>query len=334
MSTRGDLRLGRTTFLLIAALFAAFYLHSSAVCHASEATGLVKVINKSHRTGCVEEDNVDLEFESRNIAGFTIRASYPSYMGNISTEKLKPNFHGCPFDFSRGPGSPKRALPQEITFYKSPRIWLVGVEDPNFWRPNQVPVIVGGRREYAPLVQVWISSKGKGEQIMAFYPADGYWRLRPLPYGKMRLTSYGSSVLVGPVENDAGRPYVAIKEIRFDPPTRSFRLDFVDGGWARLTLRKVDAHECTLAVAFAGALPTGRPFAAVRSMFVDENYADVARIVWKKDQPAEPVLAFKSRRVSSLWMGRTTESMHNNTAPDHLFSDFFFKRRRASVANL
>ena len=35
---------------------------------------------------------------------------------------------------------------------------------------------------------------------MVFYPPDGYWRIRPLPFADMRWTAYGSSFLVGPVE--------------------------------------------------------------------------------------------------------------------------------------
>jgi hypothetical protein len=204
-------------------------------------------------------------------------------------------------------------------------LWLVGVMVPNFWRANHVPVIIGNSRVFAPLVQVWVKAKGKGEQIIAFYPPDGYWRFRPLPYGRQRFSSYGSSILIGPVERGAERPYVAIKQVVFDPRQRSFRLDFADGGAAVLTLRSIDDHDCTISVAFSGVLPDDRAFAAIRSMFVDEKHADVARIRWTKGQPAELVSAFQKREVSRLWMGRSLEPLHNNTAPDHLFSDFIVK---------
>ena len=300
---------------------------------ASGMNGQVRVINRSHPSPCAEEDNVDLEFENPHIVGFRVRASYPAYINNLSSAQLTPDFHGCAFDYGREPGSPQPQLPHEITFYESPEIWLVGVEVPNFWRPNQVPVVVGDRRAYAPLVQVWVKSKSGGEQIMAFYPPDGYWRLRPLPYGKMRLTGYGSSILVGPVERVDERPYVAIKQVVFDPPSRSFRLDFAAGGSATLKLLDMDDRECTISVSFTGPLPKDRPFAAVRSMFRNETDADVARIAWAKDRPAELVTSFPGGTVSSLWLGRLLQSRHNNTAPDHLFSDFVLRGPVSRLVN-
>lgn len=332
------MRIGCVGLAILAAAVIGIHVHAHVAGEdvagdARGATGQVNVVNRSHFSPCVEEDNVDLEFESRNIAGFTVRASFPSYMEKISSEQLAPNFHGCSFDYSSKHGGPKPKLPQEITFYKSPEIWLVGVEVPDFWRPNQVPVVVGNRRAYAPLVQVWVLSNGRGEQVMAFYPPDGYWRFRPLPYGKMRLTAYGSSILFGPVERGAERPYVAIKQVAFDPPSRSFRLDFDAGGSATLKLLAVDDHQCTISVSFAGPMPTDRPFAAVRSMFMDEGYADIARIAGAKDQPAELVSSFQGGKVSRLWMGRSVESRHNNTAPDHVFSDFILKEPVNKVVN-
>ncbi len=323
---------------IVAAVFIGIHVHAhvtgeNAANGERGAIGQVDVVNRSHFSPCVEEDNVDLEFESRNIAGFTVRASFPSYIEMISSAQLAPNFHGCSFDYSSKPGGPKPELPREITFYRSPEIWLVGVEVPDFWRPNHVPVVVGNRRAYAPLVQVWVLSKGRGEQVMAFYPPDGYWRFRPLPFGKLGLTAYGSSILFGPVERGAERPYVAIKQVVFDPPSRSFRLDFDAGGSATLKLLAIDDHQCTISVSFTGPMPTDRPFAAVRSMFMDEGYADVARIAWAKDRPAELISSFHGGKVSRLWMGRSLVSRHNNTAPDHVFSDFILKEPMNKVVN-
>lgn len=282
------------------------------------AIGQVEVVNLSHPTACAEEDNVDLEFMSSAIVGFTVRATQPSYIANISSELSKPDFRNCP----TGGGAPS-AAPQKVMLYQSPAVQLVGYRFAHFWRSNAVPVSVGERREVGlQLLQLWVKYNETREEILAFYPPDGYWRLRPLPYSATRRASYGSSIVIGPVERAARRPYVAIKRVVFDPRDRSFRLDFDGGGSARLKLLGIDRQECALSVVFAGPFPRGRPFAAVRSMFVDERHADAARIAWQPDDATQGILSFKTRRVSRMWIGRTAESMHNNTAPDLSIGNF------------
>ena len=59
------------------------------------------------------------------------------------------------------------------------------------------------------------------EEVLVLYPQDGYWRPRPMTPPSMAHTAYGSSFLVGPVEVE-GRPIVNIKEVAFDPKTRTF----------------------------------------------------------------------------------------------------------------
>ena len=55
------------------------------------------------------------------------------------------------------------------------------------------------------------------------YPQDGYWRARPLPPANLKWSAYGSSFLVGPIEFEQ-RPFVNIREVVFDPNTKTFRL--------------------------------------------------------------------------------------------------------------
>ena len=57
------------------------------------------------------------------------------------------------------------------------------------------------------------------------YPADGYWRVKPLPPPSLTDTAYGSSFLFGPIE-EGTRPFVAIRSIAFEPATMTFRLVF------------------------------------------------------------------------------------------------------------
>ena len=107
---------------------------------------------------------------------------------------------------------------------------------PSFWRPNQVPVRVGNRTESGfHLLQLWTRHQERAEEVLVIYPADGYWRARPLPPKNLRWSAYGSSFLIGPVEAES-RPFVDIRDIAFDPATRTFTLNFARGGSATLRL--------------------------------------------------------------------------------------------------
>jgi hypothetical protein len=63
------------------------------------------------------------------------------------------------------------------------------------------------------------------------------------------------------------------------------------------------------------------PFAALRSMFVATDNADVAAVA-VDGGPHMPVMKFRRAYVSEFWAGRTQPSRHNTSAPDMVFSDF------------
>jgi hypothetical protein len=140
----------------------------------------------------------------------------------------------------------------------------------------------------------------------------------------MAPTAYGSSFLIGPVEID-GRPIVRIKEIAFDAKARAFTLAFERGGSATVTMAMTDQNRNVLDIAFDKAVD-GRPFAALRSMYVTEFNNDVARVAvrergapgWREDA----IMTFKRATATDLWAGRTTPSRHNTSAPDMVFSAF------------
>ena len=70
---------------------------------------------------------------------------------------------------------------------------------------------VGNRVETGfHLLQLWTRYQERAEEVLVLYPADGYWRARPLPPQNLRWSAYGSSFLIGPVET-AGRPFVDIQ---------------------------------------------------------------------------------------------------------------------------
>ena len=86
-----------------------------------------------------------------------------------------------------------------------------------------------------------------------------------------------------------------------------------------------DQNRNVLDVAFDKAVD-GRPFAALRSMYVTEFNNDVARIAvrekgargWREDG----IMTFKRATATDVWAGRTTPSRHNTSAPDMVFNAF------------
>jgi hypothetical protein len=174
------------------------------------------------------------------------------------------------------------------------------------------------------LIQIWLLRGDGAEEVLVLYPQDGYWRPRPMTPAGMRSTSYGSSFLIGPVEEE-GRPIVRFKEVAFDPKTRTFTLTFERGGSATLRMAKADQNRLALDVAFDQPID-GRPFAMMRSMYVTEFNNDVARIAvrekgaksWREDN----IMKFDRATATDIWAGRLSPSQHNTASPDLVFNSF------------
>ena len=70
----------------------------------------------------------------------------------------------------------------------------------------------------------------------------------------------------------------------------------------------------------------GRPFAALRSMYVTDINNDVARIAvlesGAKGWREQGILGFKRASATQVWMGRVAPSRHNTSSPDMAFSAF------------
>jgi hypothetical protein len=282
----------------------------------------VQAVNASVPTLCAENDNVYLKFVSSAVREFAIEATHPAYAGTIVLDRSAPDFRNCSMS-----GDPVyRAEPRRVSLYETGELQLVGHTFTSFWRPNKVPVRVGTRVEAGlHLLQLFTKFKERTEEVLVLYPADGYWRARPLPPENLSYSAYGSSFLIGPIE-DEGRPFVDISDIAFDPATLTFRLAFGRGGTASLHVDAVDREHIALDVKFDAAVAAPRPFAALRSMFATETNADVARLTWHAPgasaYDAAPVMAFRGADVLELWAGRRLPSRHNTSAPDMIFSAF------------
>jgi hypothetical protein len=306
----------RDAFAAVAMLLAAL-----GAARAADALA-VEVINASEPTQCAEKDNVYLKLQSGVATRFKIEAAHPAYIGTVAVDRWKPDFSHC--DMAGDPAF--KFNKRRKTIYETEEWQLVGLTFDSFWRPNQVPVRVGGTVETGfHLLQLWTRYQERAEEVLVLYPADGYWRARPLPPQNLRWSAYGSSFLIGPVET-AGRPFVDIREVAFDPATRTFTLQFARGGSATLRLDALDQERIVLDVALSAPIAAERPFAALRSMFVRDDNADVAKVGWRAKDGAAwlqmPVMDFRSASAAELWAGRTLPSRHNTSAPDMVFRNF------------
>jgi hypothetical protein len=287
----------------------------------------VEVTNASEPVLCAEKDNVTINFASKDVRRFRIEAAHPAYIGTLQRDSFEADWTGC-----TAPGDPKAASaqsppqpPKRTTLYEQIDFWVVGLTLPSFWRPATTTVRIGNRVEKGlHLLQVWMIRPMGGEEVLVLYPQDGYWRLRPLAPAGLAPTAFGSSFLVGPVEVE-GRPIVRIREVAFDPKTRTFTLDFERGGTASVKMASADQNRHTLEVVFDKAVD-GRPFAALRSMYVTDFNNDVARIAvrekgakgWREDA----VMAFGRATATDIWAGRIAPSRHNTSSPDMVLNGF------------
>jgi hypothetical protein len=282
----------------------------------------VEVTNASEPVLCAEKDNVTLHFSAPQVRAFRIEAAHPVYIGGVRDDRWAAEWAACE-DISAATSQVRP--PRKVTFYEDVEVWLTGYSFSNFWRAKDVPVRVGDRVEHGlHLIQLWVRRNERAEEVVALYPTDGYWRIRPLPPAHLGWSAYGSSFLLGPVESE-GRPLVDLKEVAFNPQTMSIRLAFERGGGATVRIAHLERERIALDIVFDGAIPD-RPFAALRSMYVTEFNADVARIALREEGARgwreEPVMAFGRARATDVWTGRLVPSRHNTSAPDILFNRF------------
>ncbi|WP_431275815.1 hypothetical protein ACQ858_05845 [Variovorax ureilyticus] len=302
---------------------------------ASAAPATVIVENKTRPTACAEEDNVSMVLRGQGITRFRVEALQPAYIDKIEKDVTAPDFSGCNFDGGTHPTDPSyKFKPRRVVLHDGPQWMIVGMTLPSFWRPNRVPVRVGARSgNDFHLVQVFAKSREKDRKPMealVLYPADGYWRLKPLPLARFGDGVYGSSFLMGPVQ-DAGRPVVNISSISIQTRPLSFRLRFADGGSASVKVAEISEARTALDVALHPPTQKSQPFAVLRSMYVSADNADVSELDWRSTRTAEPqtrpLPEISSIEAAQVRFARTTPSRHNTSAPDIRFGDFETARR-------
>jgi hypothetical protein len=293
---------------------------------AAAATATVE--NATYATRCAEEDNVFLTVAAPGLAGFRVEARHPAYIGSILRDSFDPDFTDCHF----GPNAPPEGpffTPRQFIMWESADWVMVGNTDRHFWRKADVPVRWQGREERdVHLIQFYRKRPdGRRDQVLVLYPADGHWRLKPLPVPHLDYNVYGASILIGPLEAENRRkPYVAYTEVRFEPATLTFRFGFVRGGAGEVRVAAATRDATAIEVAFDPATPSERPLAAMRSMFVTPDNADVAEASFTDAAGARRLVQIKDfvrADVSDILFGRSVVSRHNTSAPDTAFLGFF-----------
>ena len=307
-------------WLCAAALLSGFFFLSGI----SQAQTLnVRVENKSQATLCAEDDNVDLRFYG-DAMHWRIAAKPPAFMGLIVRDQTAPDFTDCVI---KDAPPDEGAVVNKVILYEDATYQLVGFRKTGgFWRKSDVDVSVGDTHvNHLELLQWHIKRQGLFYEFLVLYPSDGYWRLRLLPPEPLTATAYGTSFLVGPVEQ-AARPYVALKSVRFDPAAQSFAVSFAKGGEAIIKLADLSQAQVALDVRLTQKPVKKYPFMAMRSMFVRSDNADSAVVAFKalrgKQWSADPVMDYHGSEASAVWLGRVHPSRHNTSAPDMQIDGF------------
>jgi hypothetical protein len=282
----------------------------------------VEVTNTSEPILCAEKDNVAINFASPEVKSFRIEAVHPAYMGGLRQDRWEPDWTACEDISAETSAKPH---PTMTTLYEDDGLRIMGLSFSDFWRPSDVTVTIGNRVERnIHLLQLLKKRNGRADEVLVIYPGDGYWRIKPLPPPHLEWSAYGSSFLVGPVEIDQ-RPVVNLKDVAFDPKAMTFTLTLAGGGQAVVGVKALNEERLSLDVAFDQSV-AGRPFAALRSMYVTEFNADVARIALREEKARswreEPIMTFRDARATDAWMGRLVHSRHNTSAPDMMFNHF------------
>ena len=285
------------------------------------APALVTVTDKGVKTACAEEDNVYVALAAPGLRSFQVQARHPAYGAVLTRDTAKPNFKDCTFQ----PQKDFPLTPRKVTLYRDDQVMIRGITYSGYWRPTVVKVDVAGRKDQGFTLVQFFQKEGKAwHESLVLHAPDGYWRLRPLPLPQFKGAVYGSSFLIGPVE-ESSRPYVRISEVRIDPKARRFTVLFDKGGQASLTITGLDHHAMTAKVELDPPVETGRPFVALRSMYVAPDNADTAELHWTAADGADkttPVVGFGRVQASAVGFEKSIPSRHNTSAPDIVFSDF------------
>jgi hypothetical protein len=282
----------------------------------------VTVKDKGVKTLCAEEDNVYATLSAPGVKSFEVAARHPIYGPSLKSNASKPNFRHCKIT----PAKDYKSQPRNEVLFMGAKVMIKAITYPSYWRKQDVQVNVkGGRQDHGfHIVQVWVLVKGVWQEALVLHAADGYWRLRPLPMPQFDIAVYGTSFLIGPVEEE-GRPFVRIASLDIDPEALTLTAHFEKGGQAKVSIVNLDTNELRAKVELDPPVATDGPFVALRSMYVAQDNADTAELHWTAADglnQVDPVIGFGQVQASAVGFERSAPSKHNVSAPDILFDKF------------
>jgi hypothetical protein len=252
-------------------------------------------------------------------------------MDRVTVDSYAPDFSGCHFNETSHPTDPKHKFtPRRVILWETAEWLMVGNVHETFWRSKTIDFVVGNTVEHGiHLMQLYRKDAAEPKlgrhQYLVLYPSDGYWRAKPLPVESLNYSVYGSSFLVGPIEED-GRPIVNLSRVEFVPETMTFLIDFDLGGSATVRIAEINRQKFAAEIGFSMPSTPDRAFAAVRSMFVAEDNSDTAEIHTRATTEATPTIErvdrFTKATTTEARIGRRALSRHNTSAPDLWFGRF------------
>lgn len=298
---------------------------SGCASEAARQDVLVEVVNATRPTRCAEEDNVYVKVYGAGVRSLSIEARHPSYLAQLREDSWAPDFSDCNFDEQAHPTDPKFMFQSKrVILWETERWLMVGNTQASFWRPDEVDFVVDGKIEkQIHLVQLYLKDANEPKlgrhQFLVLYPPDGYWRAKPIPTLPLNASVYGTSFLVGPI-NEVGRPVVEMSRVEFVPATMTFHLSYEDGSHGQMTIAEVSRQRFALNYTHDRPFAADRPMAAIRSMYVSAEKSDTAEVTWRSAVSGMPVTqplpSFVRAQGLEVAFGRSMVSRHNSSAPD------------------
>jgi hypothetical protein len=282
--------------------------------------------NLSYSTPCAENDNVYIVFRG-DVSGYRIKATHPTYaVTDYTLWEDQTNCEGSPAyeKWSFEPRSNKMFDGQ----YSKDTVWVH--REASWWRPQGMDVTVDGNQAAREtnihrivLARYVPSSAGEWPEFLVLY-SDGYLRLIPFPPAGQPLVSYGSSVIVGRIEEVSSidgtesRPVAAIQSVDYRISQKQLVIQYRNGESATIDIESVTRSKSILKVTMI-AYATDEPCCTIRSNYVSANRCDTSTVIWEDKDGAtytSDIISFADGVGWNWSFTRQSPSVTRNSSPD------------------
>jgi hypothetical protein len=295
---------------------------------APSLAGPIIAENLTTPTLCAELDNVNIPLSvpaPQFGLSFLIEARHPVYP--IGKGVTVADFSNCP---EMGPSD---RGPQQTTHVYDDHVATAvqAVRDPNFHQPGMRVRVGKSTLRDVHFIRIIrkIADANSWPEVLVLY-SDGNLRLKPqAPHGGADPV-FGSSVVVGPASRGE-RPVAQIRSVTYVPARRTLRVTYAAGGGAIMRILSVGRDLTRVSVNALYLASPGRPFAILRSMYVDDGNSDVDTVAWQGagggSSGTASVRHFQAASEERFGFGRAIWSRHNTSAPDLWVGNLKLRRR-------